>query len=59
MYALIPRTDCPHLNQVQPVPEGGVDVNAGCQECGNVGENWVCLHCYTVRTPLILHTYIS
>ncbi|PNF26146.1 hypothetical protein B7P43_G04459 [Cryptotermes secundus] len=49
MFAVVPLRSCPHLVQVQPVPECGIDCNSSCAECGSVQENWVCLVCYTVH----------
>lgn len=48
MYAVEPLKDCPHLCELGEVPEEGLDVNAPCEDCQNVGENWVCLVCYKV-----------
>jgi len=48
MYAVEPLKYCEHLEQVAPVPGEGLDVKASCVDCGNVGENWVCLVCYKV-----------
>ncbi|KAI0215601.1 Histone deacetylase 6 [Lamellibrachia satsuma] len=48
MFAVMPLTWCPHLVEVQPLPEHGIDANQRCDECQHIGENWVCLTCYTV-----------
>jgi len=48
MFAVMPLTWCPHLVEVQPLPEGGIDASQQCDECWHVGENWLCLTCYTV-----------
>ncbi|OWF48323.1 histone deacetylase 6-like isoform X1 [Mizuhopecten yessoensis] len=48
MYAVQPLTWCPHLQTVQPLPQGILDTRAPCQDCGNEGENWICLVCYKV-----------
>jgi len=44
-----PSKTCPHLVQVQPVPEdGSMNPSASCSECGHQGENYICLCCYKV-----------
>ncbi|XP_045164142.2 histone deacetylase 6-like isoform X1 [Mercenaria mercenaria] len=48
MYAVEPLKDCKHLDEVAPLPEGGLNVNDPCEECEAKGENWVCLVCYKV-----------
>ena len=48
LFAVSPFDWCPHLKDVCAIPANGLDVNAPCMECGNVGENWVCLICYEV-----------
>ncbi|XP_037093092.1 histone deacetylase 6-like isoform X2 [Pollicipes pollicipes] len=41
-------SQCAHSADVQPVPAGGIDASAACQECDHKDENWLCLHCYKV-----------
>ncbi|KAI4901578.1 hypothetical protein NFI96_012101, partial [Prochilodus magdalenae] len=48
MYVVDPLAWCPHLDSVQPVPPGGIDVFRPCEECGTDAENWICLCCYKV-----------
>ncbi|WAR27064.1 HDAC6-like protein [Mya arenaria] len=48
MYAVQPLPWCKHLQQVAPLPEGGLNVDDPCDVCQNRGENWVCLLCYKV-----------
>lgn len=48
LYAVTPLTWCLHLSEVHPVPDGGLNVDAPCDDCGDVKECWVCLHCYKV-----------
>ncbi|KAM7134140.1 protein deacetylase HDAC6 isoform 2-T3 [Macrochelys suwanniensis] len=48
LYAVTPLPWCPHLDSLQPLPPAGLDVLAPCEECGSLGENWVCLACYQV-----------
>ncbi|XP_064607029.1 histone deacetylase 6-like [Liolophura sinensis] len=48
MYAVQPVPWCPHLDTVQPLPAQGLNTADPCENCGNVGENWVCLVCYKV-----------
>ena len=49
MFAIIPKRNCPHLNAINDVPDHGIDIHSSCVECANVGENWICLQCYTVH----------
>eukprot|EP00730_Choanoeca_flexa_P004658 TRINITY_DN11763_c0_g3_i1.p1 TRINITY_DN11763_c0_g3~~TRINITY_DN11763_c0_g3_i1.p1 ORF type:complete len:153 (+),score=19.63 TRINITY_DN11763_c0_g3_i1:210-668(+) len=42
-FAVEPRKDCPHLSHVAPVLD--FELSTPCAECGNEGENWVCLTC--------------
>lgn len=48
---VVPKSDCPHLDRVEPVPEGGLDVNEKCGACEEIStdENWVCLTCFMVN----------
>ncbi|XP_033746720.1 histone deacetylase 6-like isoform X2 [Pecten maximus] len=48
MYAIQPLTWCPHLDTVHSLPQRVLDTGAPCLDCGNLGENWVCLVCYKV-----------
>ncbi|XP_050687799.1 histone deacetylase 6-like isoform X2 [Eriocheir sinensis] len=48
LYAVVPVSWCPHLEEVQPVPEGGLNTSSPCEECQDVSENWCCLTCYKV-----------
>ncbi|XP_036126798.1 histone deacetylase 6 isoform X1 [Molossus molossus] len=47
-YAVTPLLWCPHLVEVCPIPETGLDVTQPCQDCGALQENWACLSCYEV-----------
>lgn len=54
MYAIEPLSNCPHCPGVKYVRDvdpsrDTVSVNEPCKECGNVGENMVCLTCYEVH----------
>ncbi|KAK4306266.1 hypothetical protein Pmani_021889 [Petrolisthes manimaculis] len=48
LYAVVPATWCPHLEQVQPLPSTGLTTSDACHECQDHSENWVCLTCYKV-----------
>jgi histone deacetylase 6 len=52
LYAVEPLPYCPHLEQVEHLPEDGLNTEAECVECGMVGENWVCLTCYEVSSGI-------
>ncbi|TKR67340.1 hypothetical protein L596_023508 [Steinernema carpocapsae] len=49
LFAVHPLPSCPHLETIQSVPETGIDARTPCRFCPNVGENWICLTCYTVH----------
>ena len=51
-----PLAWCPHLDSARKGAEamaadgeGSITPECPCADCGNVGENWVCLHCCEVR----------
>ncbi|PAV73406.1 hypothetical protein WR25_19167 [Diploscapter pachys] len=49
LFPVVPLLECPHLEQVEPVPEQGLNVNeARCVNCNSANEPWCCLNCYTV-----------
>ena len=48
MFAVETLPGCEHLDQVDKLPERGLDCNDPCEDCANKGENWVCLICYMV-----------
>ncbi|XP_014256161.1 histone deacetylase 6 isoform X1 [Cimex lectularius] len=49
MYAIVPLKTCPHLPQINDIPDQGLDHTAPCISCRDTNENWVCLTCYTVQ----------
>lgn len=49
--AVIPHNWCHHIELNNPVPHK-LDCTKPCEECGAVGENWVCLTCYKVTMRL-------
>uniref|UniRef100_A0A0G4EYI6 RING-type domain-containing protein n=1 Tax=Chromera velia CCMP2878 TaxID=1169474 RepID=A0A0G4EYI6_9ALVE len=49
-FAVQFKTDCPHiLEHVNEDLPDYVNINASCQSCGLVGENWLCLKCFSVH----------
>lgn len=48
MYAVVPLPTCPHLTEVQAIPDSGIDANTPCSDCQSPRENWICLVCYGV-----------
>ncbi|XP_063863444.1 histone deacetylase 6-like isoform X3 [Scylla paramamosain] len=48
LYAVVPVSWCPHLEEVQPVPDGTLSTSSACEECHDTSENWCCLTCYKV-----------
>uniref|UniRef100_A0A1I7Z025 UBP-type domain-containing protein n=1 Tax=Steinernema glaseri TaxID=37863 RepID=A0A1I7Z025_9BILA len=49
LFSVVPLNTCPHLDQVRDVPSSGIDARVKCTTCDNVGENWICLTCYSVN----------
>ncbi|XP_065353218.1 histone deacetylase 6 isoform X1 [Cloeon dipterum] len=45
---VVPISDCPHLDRVEPLPEKGIDLSEKCAGCQSEAENWTCLTCYSV-----------
>ena len=46
---VVPLTWCPHLETVtKDFDEALFDVKRKCENCDNVGENWICLVCHRV-----------
>ncbi|XP_068213599.1 uncharacterized protein HDAC6 isoform X1 [Palaemon carinicauda] len=48
MYAVVPKSWCPHLEQVKEVPSAGLKTDAPARNVTTRSENWVCLTCYKV-----------
>ena len=48
-FAVTPKEHCPHCEEVTISDELSVNLKAPCVDCGNVGENMLCLGCNTVR----------
>ena len=46
-FFVSPITNCPHVESLKEIPEKG-DTKSACLDCGNVGENWMCLTCSKV-----------
>ncbi|VDM44424.1 unnamed protein product [Toxocara canis] len=55
LHAVVPLTDCPHLEEVRPVPREGISASSICMECSSAEENWVCLTCYMVHCSRYVH----
>jgi uncharacterized UBP type Zn finger protein len=47
MFAVEPKKDCPHV-YVCVAPMLEFELSDACVDCGNTGENWVCLACSKV-----------
>eukprot|EP01061_Rhynchopus_euleeides_P027172 TRINITY_DN44256_c0_g1_i1.p1 TRINITY_DN44256_c0_g1~~TRINITY_DN44256_c0_g1_i1.p1 ORF type:complete len:534 (+),score=211.02 TRINITY_DN44256_c0_g1_i1:78-1679(+) len=47
-FAVAPQASCPHCPGIISPEALTVDLKASCSECGNVGENMLCLGCHTV-----------
>ncbi|KAK2155760.1 hypothetical protein LSH36_232g03050 [Paralvinella palmiformis] len=58
LCSVVPLPWCPHLNDIKPVPSKGLDTNAPCLQCGNIGENWVCLVCYEVHCSRYINEHM-
>ncbi|CAD5117921.1 DgyrCDS6666 [Dimorphilus gyrociliatus] len=48
LHAVVPKLDCPHLNEINEVGPDGINIQSPCLDCSNIGENWICLSCYKV-----------
>lgn len=51
-FAVSPKRDCPHLATALDADLAHyreVNIRSPCQDCDNVGENWVCLICQQVK----------
>ena len=60
MFAVTPRSHCDHIdNGLRSVPPEGLNSQAPCQECSNVGENWICLCCYEVCSYICVRTHLG
>jgi len=63
MYLVDPLEWCPHVDSVQPVPNGTLKTDESCQVCRSVNENWICLICYSalcsryVREHMVIHSH--
>ncbi|EFP07216.1 hypothetical protein CRE_13459 [Caenorhabditis remanei] len=45
-HAVVPLSECPHLDQVQPLPLTGIDASTNCSDCRLGAEIWTGLTCY-------------
>lgn len=48
MFAIVPKTNCMHVSEINKLPETDIDIYKPCTECSSVSENWICLKCHTV-----------
>jgi hypothetical protein len=51
-FAVVPRTDCPHLASHVPIrnaPIPGDRARRFCADCGDFDENWLCLRCHKIH----------
>ena len=48
MFAKYPRAWCPHLVEMNALPDQGLDTSIVCEACGVDHDNWVCLTCFHV-----------
>lgn len=46
-FAVYPKTDCPHVEQLT-LNNLAIDVRSPCSQCGDASENWLCLGCGSV-----------
>lgn len=59
LFAVEPLPFCPHLTEIQPLPVSGLCSHAPCQQCGAVGENWVCLTCFETHCSRYVHGHMK
>ncbi|CAD6191194.1 unnamed protein product [Caenorhabditis auriculariae] len=57
MHTVVPLTTCPHLEQVQPLPEIGIDAHSVCTACHLGAEPWLCLTCYRAQCGRYVHEH--
>ena len=48
LFAVVPKTDCPHVQHCITAVNGSVDLQQPCTECTDSSENWLCLKCHKV-----------
>mmetsp|Transcript_995 Transcript_995/g.1843 ORF Transcript_995/g.1843 Transcript_995/m.1843 type:complete len:125 (+) Transcript_995:123-497(+) len=48
LFAVDPRSDCPHVHAANQFHEGHAIVLGPCGLCADPSENWVCLHCQSI-----------
>lgn len=68
-FAVSPKYDCPHITDENFTPDpiffSNITIRTPCEECQNIGENWVCLKCGIVKCSryvkehMLLHTIES
>jgi len=62
MYAVSPKYDCPHVNSDHLLDDFAeleqVSLGQQCPDCKNVGENWVCLKCKTVKCSRYINEHM-
>jgi len=46
-FAVYPLSWCPHLAQLYPIVPEEVATKGPCKQCGDIKENWLCLHCFS------------
>ncbi|CAL2039889.1 unnamed protein product [Caenorhabditis brenneri] len=56
-YAVVPLADCPHLNDIQPLPLAGIDASTTCSDCNIGAEVWTCLTCYKYNCGRFVHEH--
>eukprot|EP00161_Ancyromonas_sigmoides_P001285 TRINITY_DN1108_c0_g2_i1.p2 TRINITY_DN1108_c0_g2~~TRINITY_DN1108_c0_g2_i1.p2 ORF type:complete len:232 (-),score=25.63 TRINITY_DN1108_c0_g2_i1:123-818(-) len=51
-FAVVPRTDCPHLASHVPISNAPIPADLArrfCAACGDFDENWLCLRCHKIH----------
>lgn len=57
-FSVTPLKHCPHCCEVFLKPDVVIDVQQPCKDCGNVGENMLCLSCFSVFCGRHVHGHM-
>ena len=49
IFHVVPKAECPHLDQVRPSPDVPWGAKSPCLDCQERSLNYICLTCYQVR----------
>eukprot|EP00727_Mastigamoeba_balamuthi_P009906 m51a1_g5538 putative silent information regulator family protein (781) ;mRNA; f:466251-469148 len=58
-FSITPKRDCPHVCYLAGLAVPPLRYPNECAECGDAGENWLCLQCATVHCSRYVHGHAS